>query len=72
LPPSLTDIDDGPRYRKPRADLYTVLLVIALLALILGSVTLYYLMAGYEFKMVGAPSALGSVWSGAPAVLFTG
>lgn len=44
------------RYRKPRADLYTALLVIALVALILGCVMLYLELQMFDFKYQGAPS----------------
>jgi len=46
----------GPRYRKPQADLYTVLLVISLLAVILGIVFLYLETADYgDQKTKGGP-----------------
>lgn len=47
----------GPR-RKPRADLYTVLLVIALIALLVGILFLYLEMDLYEFKLKGGPSVV--------------
>ena len=47
----------APRYRKPQADLYTVLLIIALLALILGIVCLYFINDMYDWKTDGAPRA---------------
>lgn len=43
-------------YRKPRADLYTVLLVIALLALLVGILFLYAENSYYEWKTKGAPA----------------
>lgn len=43
----------GP-YRKPRADLYTVLLIVALIALISGIFCLYAEMAAYDFEFRGA------------------
>jgi hypothetical protein len=40
----------APRYRKPRADLYTVLLLIAWFAILLGILALYLEMKEYDFK----------------------
>jgi len=48
--------DSAPVYRKPRPDVYTVLLVIALLALLIGIFFLYRHNARYEFKSQGAPA----------------
>ena len=45
---------DGP-YRKPRPDIYTVLLAIALVALLLGILFLYLELNTYEFKLKGGP-----------------
>jgi hypothetical protein len=42
-------------HRKPRPDLYTVLLAIALAAVLVGIVFLYLEMNSYEFKLQGAP-----------------
>ena len=54
-------------YRKPRADLYTVLLIVALLALVIGTIFLYRETAQYEGKppYKGVPSAW--IAPGAPA-----
>ena len=52
-------------YRKPRTNVYTVLLVISLLAIIVGCVFLYLFMADYDFKIKGGPTA--SQWR--PAAL---
>jgi hypothetical protein len=41
--------------RKPKADLYTVFLVIALVAVLLGILFLFLEMQAYEFKLKGAP-----------------
>lgn len=46
----------GPS-RKAHADVYTVMLAIALVALIVGNVVLYLENKAYDFKMKGAPSA---------------
>jgi len=39
--------------RKPQADLYTILLVIALLAVLAGILFLYLFMKSYDFKLPG-------------------
>ncbi len=43
-------------YRKPQPDLYTVLLVIALLAIIVGIVFMYLELNAYDFKAKGGPA----------------
>lgn len=48
----------APRYRKPRADLYTMLLLVAWIALLLGILVLYLEMKEYDFKFKGAPAML--------------
>jgi uncharacterized membrane protein len=53
----------GP-YRKPRPDLYTVMLIVALLAMLVAVVMLYYERGEYQFKNKGAPSV-----SRAPAAI---
>ena len=55
--PRVSTDDTEVRYRKPRVNLYTALLVIALIALIVGCVLLYFELEAYEFKHKGAPSA---------------
>lgn len=45
-------------HRKPKPDLYTVLLVLALIAVIIGIVFLYLEMQLYEFKFQGGPSVV--------------
>jgi hypothetical protein len=45
----------GGPYRKPRADFYTVALVLALIALILAIVCLWVLMGAYDKQFKGAP-----------------
>ena len=53
--------DVAPRTRKPRADIYTVLLAIALVAILVTTVVLYLESADYgDQKTKGAPSA---VWN---------
>jgi hypothetical protein len=56
----------GPR-RKPQADLYTVLLVIALLAVLIGILFLYLEMDLYKFELKGGPS-VGMMIDPLPAV----
>lgn len=49
--------NDGPVFRKPRADLYTVLLVIALLAMIVACVFAYVEVKDYgDSPYKGGPS----------------
>jgi hypothetical protein len=43
-------------HRKPQADLYTILLVLALLAVLVGILFIYLYMKAYEFKTDGGPS----------------
>jgi hypothetical protein len=43
-------------YRKPRADVYTMLLIIAFLALIAGIACLWGELSMYEWKHSGGPS----------------
>ncbi len=49
--------NSGGPYRKPRADLYTVLLILALVAILLAILCLYFEMKMYDFKFKGAPVA---------------
>jgi hypothetical protein len=50
--------------RKPKADLYTVFLVIALVAVLVGILFLFLEMQAYEFKLQGAPPVgMVSPWS---------
>lgn len=44
-------------YRKPRANVFTVLLIISLLALILGTTLLWMDMAKYNYEFKGGPRA---------------
>jgi hypothetical protein len=43
-------------HRKAKPDLYTVLLAIALVAVLIGIVFLYLEMQSYEFKIQGGPT----------------
>jgi hypothetical protein len=47
----------GGPYRKPRADLYTVLLALALIAILLGIVCLYFENKMYDWDYKGGPTA---------------
>ena len=49
-PLKLSNDPTTPQYRKPRADVYTVLLVVALLALIAGILCLWGETAAYEWQ----------------------
>jgi hypothetical protein len=61
--------NQGGLFRKPRADIFTVLLVVALLAIIVGIVALYAYMRDYDMKFKGGPSAANSAPAvGAPAM----
>ncbi len=57
----------GGPYRKPRADVYTVLLVLSLIALLLAILCLWFEMDMYEWKFMGGPvvSAVHGVSAGA-------
>jgi hypothetical protein len=43
-------------YRKPAADVYTVLLSIALIALAIATTSLWMVMRGYDYTIKGGPS----------------
>ena len=47
----------GGPYRKPRADLYTVLLALALIAILLGIVCLYFENKMYDWDYKDGPTA---------------
>jgi hypothetical protein len=53
-PQNSTNKPGGP-YRRARPDLYTVLLVIALLAIIVAIIFLYLHMQSYNFQWKGGP-----------------
>jgi len=46
----------APMYRRPRANVYTALLLIAFIGLVLGIVALYFVMADYKFEFRRAPT----------------
>lgn len=64
MPPSSSEVT---RYAKPRVNLYTALLLIALVAMILGLVSLYFVMADYKFELK-APTVVGCRQSWMPSV----
>jgi hypothetical protein len=50
-------------HRKPRPDLYTALLVLALLAVLIGILFLYLEMSVYEFNLKGGPMGMVNQFS---------
>ena len=46
----------GGPFRKPRADVFTMLLLISLVALILGIICLYAEMEAYQWEFKGGPT----------------
>jgi hypothetical protein len=49
--------ESGPQlYRRPRFDVYSMLLLIALGMLILGTVVLWLVSADYDYKFKGGPN----------------
>ena len=56
--PDSNNKSGGP-YRKPRADVYTVLLILALIAILLGILLLYLEQKPYDFKFRGGAMAPG-------------
>jgi hypothetical protein len=65
-----TELSETPSparpHQKPGPDLYTVLLVLALIAILVGILFLYLEMGLYEFKFKGGPP-VGMVTSQGPA-----
>ena len=54
-------IHHAPLYRSPQPDLYTMLLVIAFIAICIAIVFLCLEMAPYDFQFKGGPAPLGMV-----------
>jgi hypothetical protein len=52
---------EAPLYRKPQADVFTVLLVIALLGLIIATTVLWMVMKDYDYAIKGGPP--NPVWN---------
>ena len=55
-PDSAAGRKPGGPYRKPQADIYTVLLAFALVFILLGILCLYFENNIYEWKYEGAPT----------------
>jgi hypothetical protein len=54
---SRSDAEQPTAYRKPRADVFTMLLIIALLAILLGIGLLWaHMKSVYDWKMKGGPN----------------
>jgi hypothetical protein len=54
--PAKSSNNPGGQFRKPRADFYTILLVIALLAILIAILFLYLHMQAYNFETKGGPT----------------
>ena len=56
----MSPLESNPRprgpYRRPRADIYTVLLLLTLFALLIGILCLYFEMDAYNFEFKGGPT----------------
>ena len=61
----------GTAYRKPQADVYTALLALAVVALILGMVCLYFEMQRFEFDLK-PPPVLGMATATSPSDAWAG
>ena len=55
MSPANSSSKPGGPYRKPQADVYTILLALALVALLLGILVLYLENDLYEWKLKGGP-----------------
>ena len=64
---SSSESAETPVYRKPRPDVYTMLLVIALLAVLVAIFALYAEMKDYEFQYKGGPAVSQAISSSVPA-----
>ncbi len=53
--PNPAKSDAAQEYRKPRADVYTVLLVIAIAMLVVGTMMLWWTMKEYNYEIKGGP-----------------
>jgi hypothetical protein len=56
--PAKSSNNPGGTFPKPRADLYTILLVIAMLAILVAILFLYLHMQSYNFETKGGPVAM--------------
>ena len=71
--PPKSSSNPGGNFRKPRADLYTILLVIALLAILVAILFLYLHMQSYNFEIkAGPPVAMIAANLGVPAIGYRG
>lgn len=61
----------GTAYQKPRADVYTALLALAVVALILGLVCLYFEMQRFDFDLK-PPPVLGMATAAVPSDALAG
>lgn len=66
LPDSSSDRPRGVLVRKPKTSIYTVLLLVALLAIIVGCLLLVLEWAQYDFQHT-PPSNLRAAWQALPA-----
>ena len=58
ISPKSDDLPADLPHRKPHADIYTVLLVVALAAILLATGLLWALMHVYDYKLKGAPGVV--------------
>lgn len=58
MSPPKSNKNPGGTFPKPRADLYTILLVIAMLAILVAILFLYLHMQSYNFETKGGPVAM--------------
>jgi len=58
--PRVSNDSDEEVYRKPRPNVYTVMLLVSLLAILFGTLLLYLHMQRYDFRLNGAPAV--SFW----------
>lgn len=65
--PTLSN-EPTPQFRKPRANVYTVLLLVALIALIIGCLCLWGVNAGLQWKWKGGPPVSWQTGAGAAVV----
>jgi hypothetical protein len=73
--PSSTKPDEargGPLYRKPRADVFTMLLIIALLAILIAIAALYAIMKEYDFKFRAPQAGLSAAVAPASLQAYAG
>ena len=69
MSPLSTSKNSAGPHRKPRADVYTVLLVIALIAIVSANVFLYFLGADYDHNYKSAPRVQLRQFDDAPGTI---